>query len=56
MNCFGCKHLTERWDDSCCTTYGCKLLPGAVIGEDAHWTRESDLPKRCDKYEGDGEK
>ena len=33
-------------------TYGCWLLaPGMIIGEDAHWTDETDKPVRCNKFD-----
>ncbi len=50
-HCYGCKHLNSSMDGAGGITYGCNLCSGLVIGEDAHWSRDEDKPRRCEKYE-----
>ena len=47
--CYGCQHLTGDYDGAGGLLYKCKLRPGLVVGEIAHWIY--DPPKACARYE-----
>jgi hypothetical protein len=46
--CFGCVALTSTWCGDGSILYGCRDVPGAIIGEDSAFG--SDMPRRCHRF------
>jgi len=46
--CFGCVHLTRTWHGDGSVTYGCRLRPSLITGEDS--ILDEDIPKACAEY------